>query len=79
MERFLIFTSSVKGHIAKGTSKGAPPLCKTIHRIILQIHPPAECPPVQEFRALHSATKDRKPFEKGLTENFCGQLPLDLT
>ena len=59
MERFLIFTSSVKGHIAKGTSKGAPPLCKTIHRIILQIHPPAECPPVQEIS--RSAQRDQGP------------------
>lgn len=59
MERFLIFTSSVKGHIVKGTSKGAPPLCKTIHRIILQIHPPAECPPVQEIS--RSAQRDQRP------------------
>ena len=79
MARFLFFTSSVKGHIAKGTSKGRPLFAKRSTGLFCKFIPLRSALRYRKFRALHSATKDRKPFEKGLTENFCGQLPLDLT
>ena len=53
----------------------APPLTKTTTPGHFRHSPPAERPPVWRFHALQSATKGtafgyRKPFEKGLNQNF---------
>ena len=68
-----------KDILQKEQVRGRPLFAKRSTGLFCKFIPLRSALRYRKFRALHSATKDRKPFEKSLTENFCGQLPLDLT